>query len=243
MESALQILNIDRPSGITDPGSETKLVSIDVREDITGLISLLEEDDKDHLFYGHVNKIRYPIVDYIIEDYYPGISEINNMSNAYWILATRNPEEQKQNIESFNGFEGDVPFWNLKPEAMDTLVSFSGSTSFRFDTNMSFSSTYRNAYSDFIKSPKKAVFVSVAVRSESEINPFLVFQVHRGGEIIKYVAEGFEKFYIPGQTWYKAFLLAELEYRGLRPDDMISVYVWNPDQDSFWIDELVVKSY
>ena len=243
MESALQILNIDRPSEITDPGSDTKLVSIDVKEDIAELISLLEEDDKDHLFYGHVNKIRYPIVDYIIEDYYPGISEINNMGNAYWILASRDPKEQKQNIESFNGFEGEIPLWNLKPEAMDTMVSFSGSTSFRFDTNMSFSSTYRNIYSDFIKSPKKAVFVSVAVRSESEINPFLVFQVDRGGEIIKYVAEGFEKFYIPGQTWYKAFLLAEIEYKGLRPDDMISVYVWNPDGDTFWIDELTVQTY
>ena len=237
------ILNIDKPSEITKNDPNIYLINIDVKLDIAKIISKLEKLDNEYILYYHANKVQYPLVDYIIEDHYPNITKVENFGNPYYILANKFQADGKYAIESCNEFENGVPKWSLNKNAIDSTTSYSGINSFMLDTNTIYSSTYRSKYSEFIYPPQKAILVSALVRSETKINPFMVFQIDRDGKTVVWQVEHFNAFYNPNKEWYKVYLLIEIDNENIKPDDIISVYVWNINKNTFWIDEFTIKTY
>ena len=143
----------------------------------------------------------------------------------------------------FSPIENGIPKWSLNKNAIDSTTSYSGINSFSLDTNTIYSSTYRSKYTELIYPPKKAILVSTLVRSETKINPFMVFQIDRDGKTIVWQVEHFNSFYNPNKEWYKVYLLIDIDNENIKPNDIISVYVWNINKNTFWIDEFTIKTY
>ena len=71
----------------------------------------------------------------------------------------------------------------------------------------------------------------------------MVFQIDRDGKTVVWQVEHFNAFYNPNKEWYKVYLLIEIDNENIKPDDIISVYVWNINKNTFWIDEFTIKTY
>lgn len=237
------LLNVDKPSEITKSESNINLINIDVKLDFAKFITELEKFDNEYLLYYHANKVQYPLVSYIIDEYYPSIIKSENFGSSYYILAKKSQEDPINTIESFNDFENDVPNWSINNKAIDSLTSFSGINSFKLDSNITYSSTFSNKYAGLKNPQGTSILVSAIVKSETKIDPYIVFQIDREGKTVIWRTETFSTFYISNKKWYKVYLLIDIDEENIKPEDVFSVYVWNKDKNTFWIDDFTIKTY
>lgn len=201
------------------------------------LSSILDSSHAKYFLYAWTNAVHaYETTELILEKY-PIVVERDTFFNSEITLFGTGPAVRNEKLISETGFENDN--WGYETVNQNKDVAHSGLNSQKLTEKTEFSVGYKietaNLHLDRSQMIKAETwfYCNDSIRNASLVIAFL-----KNGEIVTYSYAPLKNFYTSKNKWTRAILFSEL------PDENceMRVYVWNQTKETFYIDDLSVKS-
>jgi len=207
---------------------------------ITRFWNDLSSNRTDNLIFSRINTRYWPEISYILKDLYPGIKEVHSTPISMMMQFPGKPVKAEEYLySSFNDFESERENWKGNIHFLDTTRAFSGRYSNRLDSANKFSYTLSVSRSDITDRSKFIVNMSAAVILPEEADAFIVLQIKRDDQTTGYYARNIHEAITERNVWRKVFFSKHLRYK-LKPDDQISIYIWNNSKEVLRVDDFKV---
>ncbi len=208
----------------------------------------LENQSMDHtrLYLGSLSSIN-PLAVPLILDYYPKTEWRRDYAGATSYLFSQEIEQESYLIGKLD-FESESPtHWtSLDPEKWSDSISFSGSNSYRMDSETEFGPTF-SAYLDDID-PGENDFIEISARVKGSFksgSQLLVSSLESKGEGVYWGGTPFDSF-APcsdsGDHWITVHHVLKLSDMHLKHRKLqFKAYIWNRGGSSFLVDDFQIK--
>jgi drug/metabolite transporter (DMT)-like permease len=186
----------------------------------------------------------------VIEEFYPWmIKKETWFTSDFYVFSREKPaawtgDADRRIFCSINGFETPVAGWSPAEGFLNGETVFSGAYSIRFDSLQEFGPSFKARLDTLIDNMNNILFAGVAAcLTDSACNPLLVSEIRAGDKILDWRAVPFRDFIDWRGTWQKVWLVVKLSDLYIRePAAEISIYVWNRDKGTFYIDDFGVET-
>jgi len=201
------------------------------------LIALLDTTQAEYFVYAWTNAIHTYETLMLIREKFPVVAERDTFFNSEITLFKRGPALDSEKIISETGFEKDS--WDHEIDLQNKEVAHSGMYSQKLDGNTEFSVGYKNESTSLQVSKSELIkaegwfYCSDSVRDAALVISFL-----KNGETISYSSAALKNFFIAKDKWTKVFLTTPIPGEKCE----MFIYIWNPKRETFYIDDLSVKS-
>jgi hypothetical protein len=142
---------------------------------------------------------------------------------------------------SATGFEGPAPLFIYDTTGIDTANFHSGRHSLRIEP--------RNKYCITLKKPAKQLFgknscvnISAWIYTRGKFDAQLVMDVGQPTGKRDWQAKLLPKFISHKNGWNQVFATFELPPDAF-PDDEVKIHLWNPNMNTFFLDDVTVASF
>ena len=230
--------------GITDQQIFGLLSENNTISDLEAFISELKSD---YLYLGWAHNFPNKLFE-VIPIYYPYLIEQKGFFNSETYLFSRNKGDSvrayKPYFNSINNFsDKSTKYWSSSENLSPTNYC-SESISEYIDKNTEFSSVFSSDFKDIIKNPSDHIFISVNIyTTRPDISALLVCSVEKNNKPIQWNASPLLNFCNSENTWQKVNLNVQLHDVRFLWNKKIKIYIWNPNNDEFYIDDFSVNVY
>ena len=171
-----------------------------------------------------------------------GCGTINSLDSSinttHFYLTSKGEEGKKTDTEVyFNNYEQTQNNKDYADKLIDSAFSFSGTYSEKLDASHQFSTGFSHTVSrDLNNFVLEASFVS---RFNKDSKALIVLNITRNNESVIWIGNKVNEFFNPNTEWQQvisSFLIKET----LKPNDLIHIYVWNPEKENIWIDDFKI---
>lgn len=206
-----------------------------------------------YFMYGWSN-FRNPYeIQEIIKRKYPCIVYDEQHFNSQLTLYSNNDTCSRDTVFfASTGFESFTPHFTFDTTGIDTTRAHTGRHALHIDTKDKYCITLRKTAKQLFSS-NSCVNISAWIYTKERFNAQLVMDVGQPTGKRDWQAKLLPKFInrpssatIPpsggGGAWHQVFATFELP-PGAFPDDEVKIHLWNPDKNSFWLDDVNVSSF
>jgi len=141
-----------------------------------------------------------------------------------------------------NNFDAGL-MWGGSEANLDSNIVYSGKFSYKLDAANEYSPAFKGSLADFNIGKSDQIKVSLmAFSPDSLTNMPIVISVEnaaKGGYI--WASSHIENFIVP-QKWGQAFFNFEMP-EFLSPDDILKIYIWNPEKKVIYLDDIEIGFY
>ncbi|CAN5583716.1 hypothetical protein BH11BAC1_BH11BAC1_08810 [soil metagenome] len=201
------------------------------------LSAILDTSKATYFLYAWTNALHAYETPAFIEEQFPVIVERDTFFNSEITLFKRGLRIDSEIFITGTDFEKNN--WNYETDNRTNEIAHSGMFSEKMDARKEYGISYKNETvklnlnrSNMLKA--EAWFYS----SDSIHTASLVVAFSKKGAIVSYAAAPLQYFLHAKNRWTKVFLFSEIPAK----DCELSVYVWNPKHETFYIDDLSIKT-
>lgn len=240
-DSVTFIINVDKPELIKNLNN-FNYVDVSFNKDILQLNKVAKK--KKYIFYAQINKHTQTNLDYIFLSQFMSIKK-NYIGKLSWdCIYQQSISDYTKNEITFNNFDKHNNNWTVNNYGIDSLIFFTSPHSFHLDSTIIYSPVFKKSVKEIINKTDKTMLISVMCRIERGADPIIVFQTNRGKNNLIWKGENIAKWQQKdNKDWFKSFMIINLKELNLKPDDIVSIYVWNNSKKQVWIDNLKVVKF
>lgn len=194
--------------------------------------------DTPYLCYLETQTRNSSNINCIVKDGHSTVVNYEHLEVAnFYVVAKQGGDNTADTELYFNSFEGNDLRAN-ENKLIDSTVNFSGLYSQKLDSLNTFSSSFSFS-SDRINN-NTALKVSFMGKFNKDTKGVVVLNVNRGEKQISWKGNGIDVFFNPQNQWQKVITTFQIK-DALMPNDVIKIYVWNPEKENMWIDDLKIE--
>ncbi|MEO8085791.1 MAG: glycosyltransferase family 39 protein [Bacteroidota bacterium] len=201
------------------------------------LSSILDTAKATYFLYAWTNALHAYETPVFIEEQFQVIVERDTFFNSEITLFKRGPQTDSEKIITGTDFERNN--WNYETDNRSGDFARSGLFSEKMDGRKEYGISYKNETSKLNLNSSNMLkaeawfYAADTIRTAS-----LVVAFTKNGEMVSYAAAPLQYFFYAKNKWTKVFL-----FSAIPPEDCeLSVYVWNPNHETFYIDDLSIKT-
>ncbi len=203
-----------------------------------GLLStILDSSSAKYFLYAWTNAVHAYETPELILEKYPVVIERDTFFNSEITLFGTGNTTSNEMLISQTDFEKDN--WGYETANQSKDVAHSGLNSQKLNEQTEFSVGYKNETANLHLDKTEMIKAETWFYCTDTIrNASLVIAFLKKGEMVSYVYAPLLNFYTSKNKWTRAILFSEI------PDENceMRIYVWNQTKETFYIDDLSVKS-
>ncbi|HJZ39995.1 MAG TPA: hypothetical protein VJ203_06495 [Bacteroidales bacterium] len=205
---------------------------------------LIHSCEANYLVYGFNNMYNPPETEIIIRERFPFQVKKVVLSSGSMAMFSRSGigETLKVNFSSINEFETPSKGWSADPARYDSTFAFSGNYCEKMDSGKIYSSTFREGINVITGNKDLYLAISADVFLTGNGCPFLIYAVNDGEHTKNRMSFDVRKFVRYSNRWGKVYFMVRTGKR-YSINDTVSIYFWNKDKSSFYIDNFRIEGY
>lgn len=180
------------------------------------------------------------IHEYIKQDY-PEIVKQERFFNSEVTLYGKSNKAREKIFTTTYTEAFSNPKWSADPAFFQDSVFVTDSIAYYLSPATEYALTYKNLVSNLFTEKDKNLTLSAKVKSNTITALKLVCTIERDGEVIVWEALPCKEFQ-EKEIWFQIVYVLEKK-ANILPDDQVSIYFWNPNKDSAYIDDFVINNY
>jgi len=208
--------------------------------------NIIEESDKPYFLYCWSSKYSPLEIPEMIADKYPYLLERSHYFNSESYLFGQNsnstPIKPEVIYSSQCDFDQESQDWQGDPSAISEEIARSQSSSFKLSENTEFSLTFSSKIKDIMDNDENVLHTSVwgYMGQKSDEAILVITLENEDGEVYVWRGMNFSYFIDEPKTWTKIYHSWRFDHIQ-SGDDLVKIYVWNGDKNTFYIDDLSIK--
>lgn len=206
------------------------------------MLKKIDECKISYFLYGWSNfRSPYEIPE-IIKRKYPCIIYDERYFNSQVTLFGRMDSCKRDTVFYTNtGFESHSPLLSFDTTKVDTLHYRTGKRALFIESKNQYCITYKTTVKHLFKE-NTCVSVSAWVYTEDKFNAQLVMDIGQPTGKRDWQAKLLPKFIKQKGKWQQVFATFEVPADAY-PDDEVKIHLWNPDKDSFFLDDFTISAF
>jgi len=241
-ENVKKLISLSNPAYIDyyfkrldhDPGID--IYTDNERVEFARLSAILDTTTATYFVYGWTNAMHFYETISLINEKYPVVIERDTFFNSEITLFGKGINEDSGLIITSTGFESDK--WNHETEKQSNEQAHSGSFSEKME-KVEYGVGFKSASSELKFSSDEMLKAEAWFYSSDSIgDAALVISFTKNNEVVLYNAMLLRNFYRGKNTWTRTILFSEIP----KGDYELSVYVWNPKKENFYVDDISIKA-
>lgn len=196
-----------------------------------------------YFLYGWSN-FRSPYeIHEIIKRKYPCVVYDEFHFNSQVTLFSRNDSCKRDTLFNLHtGFENRDQQFKYDTTGTDTLQAHSGKHSLRILPTHKYCITLSRKAQQLFRNNSGCINVSAWIRTKGKFDAQLVMDVGQPTGKRDWNAKLMPKFIEKEGEWQQVFVTFELPVAAF-PDDEVKIHFWNPNKNSFWLDDVSISSF
>jgi hypothetical protein len=244
-DSFIGLFNLDDTAGFNrmlDNGKEMQIKYFRFNEtrDMGEFYRFILASGADHLVYGYSNLYNPPETEWMIREMYPYMD--NKSVSALGTLSvyskSGNGEPLKVVFRTRNDFRSPTPGWIENLAGYEDTVTGTGKGE-KMDSATLYSSTFRKQIGEITDHEELYIIVTADIFLVGNSNPLLVYDEKNGDHPGRWISLDVHKFVHQSNQWGKVFFAVRTNKNQSQQD--ISIYFWNADKGSFYIDNFKIE--
>ena len=208
----------------------------DEREEFGKMSALLDTSDADYVAYGWTNAMHFYETISLITEKFPSVVERDTFFNSEITLFGKGIAKNQVRIISSTGFESDN--WKNEAERKTNEASHLGTFSEKMEHD-EFGVGYKTTSAELKISSNEILKTEAWFYTDDTLrDAALVMAFTKGGDVILYNSILLHNFYREKNTWTRAILYSRIPQGNYE----LSVYVWNPKHEKFYVDDISIKA-
>lgn len=199
---------------------------------------LIQNSKKDYVLISYANNPVPKVVHEFAKQKYPVIIENYRYFNSDVILYGKGNNERKVNF-STNYLEKQK--WDTKQALLQDSIFYSDSLAISILPEIEYALTFRDTLKNLVSEDAKCLTISAQLKSDPVSDFKLVLSVTRGDSTVYWRGENAAPFYTSNR-WYQ-FMYVFQKPDNLLPNDLVTIYFWNPKKESVFIDEFKMYNF
>jgi hypothetical protein len=210
--------------------------------DLGELYRYLTAVNDDHIVYGYSNLFNPPEAEAMIREKYPRRGKPVVTALGKMALYSRSDSDKPVNVvfNSINDYESPYFCWSDNSTKFDSSFALTGKYCERMDSAKQYSSTFREKINNITRKKNLYLVITADVYLSVNSNPLLVFEEKNGDRSIRWMSLDVKQFAKYANQWGKVYYMVKLN-KGGSSRDAISVYFWNIDRGTFYIDNFKIE--
>lgn len=215
-------------------------------DDIIALRNLAATTSANTLVHGWCNNYHAPELEWMLREYFPYLLQSDTFFNAGVMVFSKIQPDKQLSVASadfkfFNDFDG-------KPWENDSLFksddqSFSGKFSLLMRPEQEYGPTIRKYAGEMGLLKDVTMMFSCKAKADTAIAELkLVVQVQRGEESVLWRGLDIRPYQKEFDQWFSAYAGYKIQEE-LNPDDVVSIYFYNPYKEKVWLDDVRFEVY
>lgn len=177
---------------------------------------------------------------------YPRVIERNRYFNSEALLLGKNEDNQgpmnrAASFESNPEDEKSEAVWSVAPQLIQDSIYHQAPPAFKISSKDLYSLTFQSTIEQVFDAEEDWLCLSAFMKSDQSANIKWVVSVERNGESIDWRSMESKNWYLTEQ-WYPIYFVYALS-KEAKPQDIIKIYFWNPDQSEVYLDDLRLVNY
>lgn len=215
-------------------------------EDIISLRNMAAASKAHTLVNGWCNNYHAPELEWMLQEYFPYFVQSDTFFNAGVMVFSKSPTPNPvqtitPSFRFFNDFDG--AFWENDSLYRTQEQFYSGSTSLLMKPEQEYGPTIRKHAGEMGLLKESTMMFSCKAKSDTTIVDLkLVVQVQRGEESVLWRGLDLHPWQQQPGQWFSTYGGYKIQ-EALHPDDVVSIYFYNPRKEKVWLDDVRFEVY
>lgn len=228
---------------LIDPSFQFDISAFSSPEKLGQALELIEKSKTEYVLISFANVPVPAEVHEFAKQKFPIIAFHNRFFNSEVILYQKGENNRELSYQSDYLEESSNPKWNVEKSLLQKEVFFGLEDSIAYlqTVENEYALTYKDTLKNLVNDINSCFTISAQLKSNLKPTVKLVFSVEREGKNIYWRGIETAPFYREN-LWYP-FLYVFQKPEDLNPEDLVSIFFWNPDHSEMYIDEFKLRNF